>query len=448
MIAHPMTSRPLATGLLAALLPLTSQAASLDDSIDAALQHNPGLQAAIHRVDAAEAALREAQASLYPHITLNADYALTDNPTRAFMMTLNRRAFDLQDPALDFNNPDDTDHLHLQAGVTYPLLQRQRETARRIRAHGVDAEAHAHAAYLNHLVYLVQAGYYRALQAREHIAVRADAVTSLSESLRAARARLDAGAAVITDVLNLEVQVAQAQEEHIRARNSLELAVAALNTTIGTPLITATNLIASPDTTPPLPPPQPEQLDHHPELRATQTLLDLRDAEIQHARRAYAPTLNAFGTYDLDSEAARDFENSYTVGLMASWEVFDGFRRPSQVAAARARQAAAAAQLIQTRQQLELDLHQAHTRARDAQERLAVASASVASAEQALAITRDQYEQGATTLADLLTAQTGATATRSRRTAAFYDYLTALANQQRAAGTLPYPTTKEEPHAP
>ena len=76
-------------------------------------------------------------------------------------------------------------------------------------------------------------------KAREIAAVQAEQVRSLEESLRVARARVERGAAVRADVLSLEVRLAQAQEDAIRARNAVALAVAALNTAIGRDLVPA-----------------------------------------------------------------------------------------------------------------------------------------------------------------------------------------------------------------
>ena len=51
-------------------------------------------------------------------------------------------------------------------------------------------------------------------------------------------------------------------------------------------------------------------------------------------------------------------------------------------------------------------------------------------------ITQQRYQQGAADLAELLTAQTGLTGTRTRNVAARYDYLIALSNLERARGQL------------
>jgi len=88
------------------------------------------------------------------------------------------------------------------------------------------------------------------------------------------------------------------------------------------------------------------------------------------------------------------------------------------------------------RNNLNLDLTQAYLQLKEAWERLDVARRSVTAAEEALRITQDRYKQGAADITELLTAQVGLTATRTRNVAAYYDYLTAQANLNRARGDL------------
>lgn len=411
-------------------------AVTMDEAVEAALEHSPGLQAARHRVEAARSAATQAEAAYYPTVFLSGNISRTDNPTHAFMTTLNQRALEISDPTMDFNDPDDADNLRLTAGMRYRLYDGgQRRATQNMMHLGVEAKHHATEAFQNTLIYLVKEGYYHALKTRDFVAVREETVTSLEESLRVARERFEAGSAVITDVLNLEVQVAQAREELIRAKHNFEMAISTLNTAIGTELLSMDRL-TSPDDEPSRPSADPVQLSDHPQLSAAAAMLDIRRQDVRRARGAYAPTLNAFGTLDWDSDVTSDFERSYMVGVMAEWEIFDGFRKRGALRESRSRRAETEATYEQVRNDLSLDLRQAHTRAIDAYERLAVTRTSKESAEKALAITREQYEQGAATLSDLLTAQSGLTATQTRQTAAYYDYLTALANRDRAQGHL------------
>ena len=156
----------------------------------------------------------------------------------------------------------------------------------------------------------------------------------------------------------------------------------------------------------------------------------------REAVRDYLPTLDAFGSVDWDSDSLSDFQDSYTVGVALQWEAFSGGRRSAAVAQARAEWQAAMQQEQKARNELALDLRRAELGASEARERLAVTAKSVESAEEALRITRDRYEQGAADITELLVAETRLTGIRTRDVAAYYDCLIARSNLERAMGVL------------
>lgn len=436
MILRTHVKRLAAAAALVWLATPSLHAITLNECIMSALLNNPDVQAATERVQAARAALGEARSAYYPMLGGSATYARTDNAPQAFMMMLNQRAVSMQS---DFNNPSDTDNLALSLGLKYRLLdfgRRSLDTA--MARDGAEISQLVLRGLQNELAHQVTRGYYTVLQAAAFVAVQEEAVQTIRESLRVANERLKAGGAVKTDVLNLEVQLAQANEELIRARNGVSLSQAALNTAIGTNLVSESALPAATEV-PATPPPRQEDpaiLRTRPELQAARKAAVLGQAGLQKARKQYWPTLNAFGSVDWNSDVSSDFERSYLVGVMAEADLFDGFRRKSAIAAARAQSRAAEAEVAKAVNNLALDLTAASLQAGEAWERLEVARKSVASAEEALRITRERYQQGATDLPELLTAQVGLTGTRTRNVAARYDYLTALSNLQRARGEL------------
>ena len=102
--------------------------------------------------------------------------------------------------------------------------------------------------------------------------------------------------------------------------------------------------------------------------------------------------------------------------------------------AAKAEWQTAKNETLKARNNLRLDLHQAYLKAMDAWERLEVSEKSIESASEALRITSELYKQGVAEITVLLTAQVGLTTQKTRSVAAYYDYLTALSNYDRARG--------------
>ena len=414
-------------------------AATLDQAVSAALANSPSLQAAEARIASARASIRQAKSFFYPSLGLSAAYSASDNPIQSFMMQLNQRTLNMQDPAFNPNDPDDTDNLRLSLGAQWRLFDRQRDAGLAMARFGADASAEAFAAARNQLVHEITRGFFAVLQAKAFAEVQADSVKSIAESLRIARERFDAGGAVRTDVLNLETQLAQANEDLIRARNGLLLAVAALNAGIGAELVSADS-IQSPGTAAlEAPPPQctdPDAFQNRPELRAARLMRRVKEMDLAKARGAYAPTLGAFASYDFDGDGSSDFDDSYLAGVVAEVNLFDGARTRAAVQAAQAELAAAKADEEHARLNLRLDLQQAFLGAQEAWERLNVVRKSLETAREALRIVQEQYQQGAADVALLLQTQVGVTAMQTRSVAAQYDYLTALSNLKRAKGEL------------
>jgi outer membrane protein TolC len=424
-------------GAVGWLAGMTAEArVDLDGCVAAALEANPDLQAARSRLDAARAALRETASAYYPQIGVSGNWARTDNPPQAFFMQLNQRQASLQK---DFNQPDDTENQRGSAALQWRLMDGgRREADRRTARNTSESADHMLAAVRNDLVYQVNRAYYSVLKARAFVGVRTQEVASIEENLRVANERLKAGGAMRTDVLNLDVVLSQAREELIRARNGLSLAVAALNTAVGKDVLTDADVAGLDSGVKDIQPPSglTHDIDGRPELRAAGSQSQAMDAVLDRARREYMPVLSAMGSLDWDSDDWGDFERSYFVGAVAELNLFDGFRTRSGVARARANASAARADQDKLRQALRFDLKQAVLGEQEAWERLGIAGKSMASAEEALRLTRERYRQGAADIAELMMAQVGLTATASRELAARYDYLLARSNVARACGEI------------
>ncbi len=414
------------------------RALTLDEAVQAALDNNPDIESAEQRILSARAMLRQAQSAYYPWVHASAQYARSDNPPQAFMMTLNQRSLNMMDPAFNPNQPDDTENLRGTLMAQWRLFDwGRREADVRMARLGAEAAEAMACATRNQLIFEVTRAYYQALQAAAFAEVQADSVKSIEESLRIARERMEAGSAMKTDLLNLETQLAQAREDLIRARNAHALAVAALNTVIGQPVATAENLTPPPEESAPHPArvePRDDDVEQRPEWRAAQIMARIKSFALRKADREYGPTISAFASSDWDSPVSREFEQSYMAGVMAEINLFDGFRTRNARAAARAEYRAAEADARKTRDQLRLDLTRAHLNLKEAQQRLEVTRKNLESAREALRITREMYEQGAADIALLLQAQVGVTAMLTRNIAAQYDYRIALADLRRAQG--------------
>jgi len=416
---------------------LPVQAVTLETCIQAALDNNPDIQAGLIRVQAAKHMIKQVESAYYPRLYLAGSYSLTNNPPQAFMMALNQKDLDMTDPDFDPNDPDQTDNMRLSLGLKYRFYNgginainvQLAKDGKQLRELGLKAVQ-------NELVHQVTRGYYTVLRTQSFVDVQTESVASLTESLRVAKARFNAGSAVKTDVLNLDVKLTQAREDLIRAKNGVQLAIASLNAGIGSDLVTSEGL--------PVPVREAiqkspvaldfENIKYRPELKISQTLSRIKKHTYRKTSQDNRPILSAFGSYDFDSGDFEDLEDSYLMGVMAEWEFFDGFQQPSAKRVAKAEWQATKMDALKARNDLRLDLHQAYLKSMDAWERLEVSEKSMQSAAEALRITSELYKEGVADITTLLTSQVGLTAQKTRSVAAYYDYLTALSNYDRAMG--------------
>jgi outer membrane protein len=416
-----------------------AEAVTLEECIREALQRNPDANAAAIRVEAARAVISEADSAYFPQLSVAGGYAVTDNPTQAFMMQLNQRNLDIMAPGFDPNDPGNTDNLRLSAELKYRIYDfGQRRMMSESAVLGADAVKLQLAAVRNELIYQITRGYFSILQALDYVTVQQETIHSFEESLQVARDKYKAGTVIKTDVLNLEVALVQAREDLIRARNSVDLAIVALNTAIGYDFVTRESL--------PVPekkvssPPVMEQdfnaIDNRPELQVIQKMSQAKELLYIKAKRQNYPVLNAYGSYDLDTGDLATFEGSYTVGLKAEWDIFTGFRNSSAARKAEAEWRAAQQDEEDVRNKIKQDLRRARIQAAEAWQRLETIRKSVESASESLRITQVRYREGVAGITDLLTAQVGLTAMRTRSVAAVYDHAAAVSNLQRARGEL------------
>lgn len=417
---------------------------TIDEALAKAMANNPSLHAAVHRVEAASAAIEAARAGYYPTITLSAGYTRTDNPPQAFFMNLNQRTASLQN---DFNHPDDTSNYRGSVAFKLLLLDGgQRGLTTRMAESGEQAAAAMREAARNELAYQVIRAFHSVHQADALMTVRRDSVANVEEHMRVASERFEAGSALKSDLLHLEVQLAEAREQLIRADNGRRLAIAALAIAIGDDHITDELSLAgvSDPTDAPVTDVDPSVAARRPEFMAATLRAQAAELDSLRMRRNRLPRLSAFGSMDYDSDTVRDFDDSYLVGALAEVDLFTGFQRKAEIAAAEARKREAAATTASVLDQLHLDLLQSQLLARESRERWLVARQSVGSADEALRITRERYNEGAAEITELLTAHVNQTATRSRAVAARHDYLIALANLQRSTGHFAKPLQSGE----
>jgi outer membrane protein TolC len=435
--------RHLAAALLVAAFALTARAQAqpltIDEAVGIALTENPDARAAAERIGQAQARLGEATAAFYPRVDGRIVFARTDNPAQAFAMILNQRKFSFD---LDFNNPGPTQDVRPEVVGAFPIFRGGQDYFRRQAATlGVEAAQLERLAVRNALTEAVIDAFHALLAAPQMADSARASVTAVRTALDHARAGLEAGTVLKSDVLSLETRLAEARESELRATNAIELARTGLRTLLGLPPDHAL------DVTPPagvasvaVPATADEAVRRatadRPEVAAAARQVAMRERELQAERAGYLPTIDIVGGYGNDSS---DFQlshatDSWLVGATAELNLFSGFRTREKVRAAEHQLGEARQVERRTRLAVEREAQSAFLSYGEARQRDGVSQSGVAAAAAALRLVEEQYRAGTVTVTRYLEAEAARSAAQSRAIAARYDVRRAEAALQKAIG--------------
>ena len=123
---------------------------------------------------------------------------------------------------------------------------------------------------------------------------------------------------------------------------------------------------------------------------------------------------------------------SYTAGVMAQWDLWDGFSTRAKVREARANLESAREEQRRLRLALDFEIEQARLDLDAAAERLAVSGKTVEQAGESASLTRKRFEQGMALATQLIDSETALVAARVRRAEAESDQRIAVAALRKA----------------
>ena len=415
-------------GLLACAF--TARAAdiwTLERSLDYALTHNPDARIAQQRIAAAQAGLEQANSAFWPRLQVQSGYTRTDNPMLAFGSILNQRSYS---SSLNFNDVPDVDNLNARGIVTVPLYAGGRNVAGRQSAKAnTEAAKQESAAVRNALGFEVSRAFHTVLKTRQFIRATEAAVNSFESNLAIASKRLDGGTLLKSDVLDVEVRLAQAREDLVRARNANTLAVRALRNLLG---IEEGEFTVA-DTAPVVSAPNSGDFAQRPELAAARERESAAQAQVRGTKSGYQPRVSAFGSLDYDYGWVTGGDGkSYTAGVLLQWDLWDGFSTRAKTREAKANLESAHEEQRKLRLALDFEVERARLDLKAADERLAVSSKTVEQAAESASLTRNRFEQGLALSTQLIDSETALVAARVRRAEAESDQRIAVAALRKA----------------
>lgn len=387
---------------------------SLSDSVALALKNNPSIKMAQSDKDKSKWSVSEAQAGRMPTVSLGNSYSLKDH------------------------NPAGTDDLSGSLRMNWQLysggrVEGQIDQAKR----GVGVADLGVEKTKQQLKLDTTTAYFTILQTKNLVEVNQQSVSNLQEHLNSVQAKYDVGVVAKSDVLRAEVELANAQQNLIKAQNNYDLAVAGLLNTMtidpGTELaLTDTLSYNKYDKT----------LDDS--LQAAQTRPDVAQAEenvkisetaVKMAKSGKLPSVSLSASNGWNgSVLPGSGDDDWSVGLSASWSIFDAGSTSAKVKQADASLDKAKEQLVQVKNSAALEVRQNYLSMQEAEKRIDTNKVAVGKAEEDLVIAREKYNAGVGTNLDVIDAQLALTQAKTNEIQALFDYNVNVAKIDKAIG--------------
>ncbi|MGZ5526954.1 MAG: TolC family protein, partial [Methylomonas sp.] len=413
-------------------------------AIEHALANNPDMQIAAERISQAESQLGVALSAFYPQVTAKVGYEHSNNPAQVFSMVVAQRDFS-SNSINNINNPGYRQNFRPEIIGKLSLFRGGQDYQNSKAAElGIDAAEFERSRVRNALIEAVTASYYAYLAAQEAQKVAQDSISAIDSELKQSKLRYEAGTVLKSDVLSLEVKLAEAQEAQIRAANGIEVAKAGLATLLGLSA-DQTFTVASASSSSALPKPKPINsfndllelaMTQRPEVKAAANQVEISQRLVKSAQGAYLPKADAYVSYGQDSRNPGFYssKDNVTAGVSVQMDLFSGLETKNRVSAAERKAAEARETERKAKLAIEQEVKVAFLKLEEALARMRVAEASVASAEEALRLVGEQRRAETVVVTRYIEAEVARNQAHSNTIAAQYDALSAEAALKKAVG--------------
>jgi len=415
---------------------------TLRQAIDQALGKNPEAAMAQADLKAAKAGVSQARTGLLPRLNFAEDISRGNDPVYVFGTRLRQQQFTAADFALNsLNKPTPVGNFATRFNGSWMLFNwfGTQEQIHGAKFAAASATAMSEQADQGIVLRVVEA-YQAVLYAQRRVDVAQHEETTAEALLADAKTKVRAGLAVDSDMLAAQVNLSERQEARIAAEGEVDVAWAQLEAAMGA------------DTSSPRATLQPIQarsfpdgvladdivsaLKAKPDLKALRQQTLAQSAAAKSARDSLAPTVSAYGNWELDNpNFTGGGGNNWVAGVQLNLDIFPMAKR-AQLAQERAAQQKAEAQQRAGEQQIRLAVNRAWTEHHTAERIVATAQASMQQSAESLRIVHNRYKAGLATMTDLLRAEDAQRRSQNDYWRAVYGNTVAYAALMYSTGTL------------
>jgi outer membrane protein TolC len=242
------------------------------------------------------------------------------------------------------------------------------------------------------------------------------------------------------ELLAVQVALADARQNELRAANAAEVAAAAYNRRLGAPLdrpVELSETLAVPvDLAQDLPALVEQAQSRRAELDAFDAQAEAYGQLARTERSRVLPQIALSGGYQYLENQFLDDETVGMAGIGVQWALFDGGQSRKRAAALDRNRRATEQQRAEASSHIELQVRQAYLGIQESRQRVAVTAQAAEQADENLRIARERYTAGLGTQTQLLQAETLRVQALRNRDDATLDAGLAQLRLARAVGAL------------
>jgi outer membrane protein len=410
---------------------------NLRQTIEAALKANLELQRSKDEIDAATANKNAATTEFFPTLNARYGYIRRDNPTTQALGTQGGQIVDV------IVNPED--EYNFVTSFSQPLFTGFALYNRyKIADLGLDVAQFSERLTRQDVILDAKNAYYLILKAQKLMDVADDTVKQIAAQKDVAENMYQVGMSPLNDLLQSQVQLANAKQGLITAKNNLELTKSQFNTLLRRPVNSPVSVVDILDFKP-----WEHDIDYCLALAEELRLeIEVAELEVQIAeknykltQRDYFPTVNLTGTYtqrgtdwDVDGGTGISDKDFWDIRATASWDFWQWGRTRYGVREKLSRLSQAKLRKQQILDSINLEVKQSYLKTQEAQKNITTIEKAIEQAKENLRITEERYKEQVSTTTDVLVAQTLLTETMTNYYNALYDFKIAKAILYRALG--------------
>ena len=410
---------------------------TLKQTIEAAIKANLRLQRSQDEVEAAQANKKARTTEFFPTLNARYSYLKRDNPTTTVFGTPQTGLVDV------LVNPED--EYNFVTSFNQPIFTGfALFNQYKIASLGLDVAEFLEKITRQNVILDAKNAYYSILKTQKLVDVARDTVRQIAAQKDVAENMYQVGMSPLNDLLQSQVQLANAKQRLITAQNTMEIAKSQFNTLLRKP-VNAPVVIA-------------DILDYTSfeydidycltRAEANRLEIQVADLEVQIAgkdyklsQRDYYPAVNLTGTWthrgtDWDVDGGRGIGDKefWDIRATATWNFWEWGRTRYGVKEKLSRLSQAKSRKEEIHDNIDLEVKEAYLRTIESEKNITTIEKATEQAKENLRITEERYKEQVSTTTDVLVAQTLLTDTMTNYYNALYDFKIAKAVLYRAIG--------------